>query len=103
VPRLSPRRTTNDAALRLDKVLVLGIHDGRARVTATFRRAGKTVKVAKVVRLKAGQQRVVTLKATGAKLRTLRRLADSGALRTSVTARSFNGKYSARGTTSVRL
>lgn len=104
-PASTPLAVTTAKSQRLAKglkVRVLGIRDGRARVTAAFTRRGKTVKLAKVVTLKAGQERTTTLKPAGAKLRSLRRLIDGRSLRASVTVRSLATKDVATARTTVK-
>jgi hypothetical protein len=104
-PAATPLALTTAKSQRLAKgvrVHVRGIRDGRARVTAAFKRGGKTVKLAKVVTLQAGQERTVTLKPTGAKLRSLRRLVATRSVKASVTVRSVGREDVARTVTTVR-
>lgn len=104
-PAATPLSVTAPKSQRLGKgvkVNILGIRDGRARVTAVFKHGGKTVKLAKVVTLRAGHERAVTLKPTGAKLRSLRRLVGARALPASITVRTFNGKHRVSARTNVR-
>ncbi|MDA0183281.1 gp58-like family protein [Solirubrobacter phytolaccae] len=104
-PAATPLKLETATSPRVDtgvKVRVLGIRDGRTRVTAEFRRAGETVKIGKVIKLKAGQERTVTLKATGAKLRALRRLVGKRPLRASVTAQKLGSKDQAKTRTTIR-
>lgn len=60
---------------------------GRVRVTAAFKVRGKTIRLARTVT--AGK--TVTLKAKGAKLRTLRRAVERGPVRAVVTVRDAAG------------
>jgi hypothetical protein len=55
------------------KVQVRGVRAGPARVTVAFKVRGHTIKLARVVKLAPYTARTVTLHATGAKLRSLRR------------------------------
>lgn len=104
-PAATPLTVTARKAQRLRpgvKVRVSGIRDSRARVTVAFRLGGKTIKLSKVVALRAGKEREVTLKPTGPELRSLRRLAGSRPLPASVTVRSLNGRHQANVHTTVR-
>jgi hypothetical protein len=81
---------------------VRGVRAGRTRVTVAFKLGnGKTVKVGKVVALEPYVARSVTVKATGAKLRSLKRAAKRGALSAAITARTFNGKSPVTAKTTV--
>jgi hypothetical protein len=73
-------------------VRVRGVHAGRARVTVAFTVRGRTVKLGKVVALKPYAERAVTVRATGAKLRSLRRAAARGELTAEITVRTIGGK-----------
>ena len=91
-PAVTPLTLTTSKSARLRsgvKLQLVGIRDGRVRATAVFKRGGKTVNLAKTVTLQSGRKRIVTLKATGAKLRSsLRRLADGRPLKASVRMQS---------------
>jgi hypothetical protein len=64
----------------------------RARVTATFKVRGRTVRVARTVKLGAGAARTLTLRPTGAKLRSLKRALKRGPLDAEITVRTVSGK-----------
>jgi hypothetical protein len=68
---------------------------GRARVTAAFRVRGHTVRITRTVMLRRDVDRMVTLRAHGAKLRTLRRAAARGVLKATITVRDSNGMATA--------
>jgi hypothetical protein len=109
-PDLAPQDNTSVAAFalapafdlataarqRLSKgitVQVRGVRAGRTRVTVAFKLAsGKAVKVGKIVTLKPYAARSVTMKASGAKLRSLRRAVAKGSVSAEITARTFSGK-----------
>ena len=55
------------------RVQVRGVAAGPARVTARFRVRGHTIELARTVTLTPYVARTVTLRASGAKLRSLRR------------------------------
>jgi hypothetical protein len=74
------------------KVEVRGQHAGRARVTAAFKVNGRTVKIARTVKLAAYTARSVTMRPTGAKLRSLKRALKKGPLNAEITVRTFSGK-----------
>ena len=74
------------------KVRVRGVRAGRARVTLAFRVRGKTVRVGTIVKLAPYTARSVTVRATGAKLRSLRRALAKGPSTAEVTVRTFSGK-----------
>ena len=76
---------------------------GRARVTVGFTVRGRTVKLGKLVTLKAATERTVTVRATGAKLRSLRRAARRGALTAQITVRTISGKTPVTATTKVLM
>jgi hypothetical protein len=82
-------------------VRVRGVHAGRARVTVAFKVRGRTVKLGKVVALKPYAERAVTVRATGAKLRSLRRAAAQGELTADITVRTISGKTPATAKTRV--
>jgi hypothetical protein len=69
------------------RVQVRGVRIGRARVTLAFKVRDKTVKVGKVVKLAPYTGRAVTIRATGAKLRSLRRALANGPLAAEITVR----------------
>lgn len=75
------------------KVKVRG--DGPTRVTAAFKARGKTVRLARTMTLVAGVERTVTLRAHGAKLRTLRRATARGPLKATITVRNAHGTATA--------
>jgi hypothetical protein len=83
------------------KVQVRGVRAGRTRVTVAFSVRGKTVKVGKVVKLSPYAARTVTVKAVGARLRSLKRAAKSGPLAAEITARTFSGKTPVTAKTTV--
>ena len=74
---------------------------GRTRVTVAYKVRGKTVKVGKIVKLAPYTARSVTIKATGAKLRSLRRAAAKASLSAEITARTFSGKTPVTAKTTV--
>ena len=74
------------------KVQVRGVRAGRARVTVAFTVRGRALKVGRIVTLKPYAARSVTVKATGAKLRALKRAAARGALDAEITVRTISGK-----------
>ncbi|WP_157592579.1 hypothetical protein [Solirubrobacter soli] len=69
-----------------------GIRAGRARISVAFTRAGKTVKIGRVVRLAPYTARDVTIRPAGAKLRSLRRMLAGGAVGAEITIRTIQGK-----------
>jgi hypothetical protein len=73
-------------------VQLRGIRAGRARVTAALKMRGKTVKLSKLVPLTPYTPKTVTIRATGAKLRSLRRMLSGGAISAELTARTISGK-----------
>ena len=104
-PAVTPLALTTAKSARLRsgvKLQLVGIRDGRVRATAVFKRGGKTVNLAKTVTLQSGRKRTVTLKATGAKLRSLRRLADGRPLKASVRVQSVGTDAVAKANVTVR-
>jgi hypothetical protein len=109
-PDLTPQDNTSVAAFaaapafdlatadrqRLSKgvtVQVRSYRAGRTRVTVAYKLAnGKLVKVGKIVTLKPYTARAVTVKASGAKLRSLRRAVAKGPVSAEITARTFSGR-----------
>ncbi|MDA0163426.1 hypothetical protein OM076_24345 [Solirubrobacter ginsenosidimutans] len=83
------------------KVQVRGVRAGRARVTVAFTVRGRAVKVARIVTLKPYTARPVTVRATGAKLRSLRRAAAKGPLSAEITVRTISGKTPVTAKTTV--
>ena len=67
------------------KVVLRG--QGSTRVIAAFNVRGRTVRIASTVVLQRGVERTLTLRAHGAKLRTLRRVGGTGALRATITVK----------------
>ena len=75
---------------------------GRARVTVAFKVRGRTVKVARTVKLAAYTARSVTIHPTGAKLRSLKRALKRGPVDAEITVRTFSGKTPVTAKTVVR-
>jgi hypothetical protein len=73
-------------------VQLRGIRAGRARVTVALKVRGKTVKLGKLVPLMPYTAKKVTIRATGPKLRSLRRMLAGGALSAEITARTIRGE-----------
>ena len=71
------------------KVDVRSVLAGRARVTVAFKVRGRTVKFARIVKLKAFTARTVTVRPKGVAARIARRVAP---VKAHVTVRRFNGK-----------
>jgi hypothetical protein len=94
--------TGNQRLSRGVKVQVSGVRAGRTRITMAFKVHGKTVKVGRVVKLAPYTQRTVTVKAKGAKLRSLRRALAHRKQTVTVTARTFSGKTPVTVKTKVR-
>jgi hypothetical protein len=104
IPAAPPFTLTTAASQRLQQgvtVKVSAARTGRARVTVAFDVRGRTVKLAKIVTLKADAERAVTVRATGSKLRSLRRAVRSGALTAQIAVRSISGKTPITATTKV--
>jgi hypothetical protein len=75
------------------KVALRGL--GRTQVTAAFKVRGRTLRIARTITLRRGVERTVTLRAHGAKLRTLRRAAERGVLDAVITVRNADGTATA--------
>jgi hypothetical protein len=75
------------------------VRAGRARVTVAFKVRGRTVKLSRVVKLSPFTPRTVTIHATGAKLRSLRRAAP---LKAEITVRTFSGRNPVTARTVIR-
>jgi hypothetical protein len=73
------------------KVQVRGVRAGRARVTLAFKVGERTVKVGTIVKLAPYAARSVTVRATGAKLRSLKRAVKRGPLSAEITVRTLRG------------
>jgi hypothetical protein len=74
----------------------------RGRVTAAFKVRGQMIRVTRTVKLVAGAQRTLTLRPTGAKLRSLKRALKGGALNAEINVRTLNGKPPVTAKTVVR-
>jgi hypothetical protein len=74
------------------KLTVVGAQAQRARMAVAFKVRGRTVKLGRVVKLGALTSREVTIRAGGAKLRSLRRALAKGPLSAEITVRTFSGK-----------
>ena len=84
------------------KLSVRGSCNRKARVTATFKVRGRTIKVARTVNVDVTAARTLTLRPTGAKLRSLRRAAKRGKLTAQITVRSPDGGNTVTAKTVVR-
>jgi hypothetical protein len=84
------------------KVGVRGSCTRRGRVTAAFKVRGQMIRVTRTVKLVAGAQRTLTLRPTGAKLRSLKRALKGGALNAEINVRTLNGKPPVTAKTVVR-
>ena len=84
------------------KVQVRAVRAGRTRVTLAVKVRGRTVKLGKIVTLAPYTPRTVTLRATGAKLRSLRRAVARAPLTGEITVRTINGKTPVTATNTVR-
>jgi hypothetical protein len=73
------------------KLRVSAVQAGRVRVTAAFKRAGRTIKVGRIVRLAPLTLRDVTVRPAGTKLRSLRRMLAKAPLSTELTVRTISG------------
>jgi hypothetical protein len=71
-------------------------------VTVAFKVRSRALKVGKVVTLKPYTARSVTVKASGAKLRSLRRALAAGPLPAEIIVRTFSGKTPVTAKTTVR-
>ena len=81
------QRLKNGIAIQLR-----GIRAGRARVTVAFKVRGKTIKLSRLIPLTPYTAKKVTIRATGPKLRSLRRMLAGGALSAEITARTIRGQ-----------
>jgi hypothetical protein len=74
---------------------------GRARVVVAFKVRGRTVTLGKVVKLEADVDRAVTVRATGAKLRSLQRALRKRPLTARIIVRTISGTTPVAATTRV--
>jgi hypothetical protein len=76
--------------------------EGRSRIAATFKVRGRTIRVARTLSLTRDIARTLTLRPSGATLRSLRRAAISGRLRAEITLRTAAGAVVAQTATIIR-
>jgi hypothetical protein len=74
------------------KLSVLSALTRRARVTLSFKTHGKTVKIGRVIDTPGLKDVQVTLRPSGAKLRTLKRALARGPVKTQLTVRPYSGQ-----------
>jgi hypothetical protein len=91
-PAFAVRTAASQKLSRGVKLTIRAARTGRARVTVAVTARGRAVKLGKIVTLKADVDRTVTVRASGAKLRSLRKALRSGSATARITVRTIRGQ-----------